>query len=229
MLYTEEAAKANIRNREGKRVFFIGKGDTLTPGARDWLRREKIEILPGEQAKFQEFRLLNGGFLPKKPEHMTHLHGNVLVDKTHPRIRFRGALDTLEAEILLCGLAMPEKRQELGEILALSREMIRCDVLEQPLAEKPLCGLSAEELRQRSHFPQKFYEQPHFMPDFGDGEKILRLNRLRTQVRETELAAVAAFLAPEGTLTRTDIPRALNRLSSLVYIWMIELQRNGKL
>ena len=50
MLYTEEMVRANIRNREGKRVFFLGRGDTLTPGARDYLSRERIEILPGEQA-----------------------------------------------------------------------------------------------------------------------------------------------------------------------------------
>ena len=225
MLYTEDAVRANIRNREGKRVFCLEKGDTLTPGARDWLRREKIEILSGELAKSPEYRLLNGGFLAEKPEHMTHLHGNVLVDKTHPRIRFRGAMDSLEAEILLCGLAMPEKKQALAEILALSREMIRCDVLEEPLPERNLCGMTAAELREQSHFPQKFFEQPHFMPDFGDGEQILRLNRLRTRIREAELAAVAAFLTPEGTPSRTDIPKALNRMSSLVYIWMIQLKK----
>ena len=39
MLYTEEAVKANIRNREGRRVFYLGTGEQLTPGARDWLRR----------------------------------------------------------------------------------------------------------------------------------------------------------------------------------------------
>ena len=225
MLYTEDAVKANIRNREGKRVFVLGKGDTLTPGARDWLNREKIQILSGEQAKPAEFRLLNGAHMGEKPEFMTHLHGNVLVEKTHPRIVFRGAMDTLEAEILLCGLAVPEKMKALGEILALSREILRCEVLEEPLAEKTLCGLSAGELRERSHFPQKYYGQAHFMPDFGDGEQILRLNRLRTRIRETELRAVAAFLDGEGRPRREDIPKALNRMSSLVYIWMIELKK----
>ena len=225
MLYTEETVKANIRNREGKRVFYLGKGDTLTPGARDWLRKEKIEVLSAEQAKIREYRLLNGGFLGEKPEHMTHLHGNVLVEKTHPRIRFRGAVDALEAEILLCALVVPERKKELEEILALSREILRCEVLEEPLGEKVLCGLSAVELRERSHFPQKYYGQPHFMPDFEDGEKILRLNRLRTLVRETELVAVAAFLGPEGKLLREDIPKALNRMSSMVYILMIQMKK----
>ena len=48
MLYTEEAVRSNIRNREGKRVFYLGKGDTLTSEARDYLKRERIEILPAE-------------------------------------------------------------------------------------------------------------------------------------------------------------------------------------
>ena len=227
MLYTEETVKANIRNREGKRVFYLGKGDTLTPGARDWMRKEKIEILPGEQAKFREYRLLNGANMQEKPEYMTHLHGNVLVDKTHPRIRFRGAMDALEAEILLCGLAVPENREALGEILSLSREILRCEVLEEPLGEKPLCGMTAAELREKSHFPQKYYDQPHFMPDFGDGGKLLRLNRLRTRIRETEILAVAAFLSPEGKLVREDIPKALNRMSSMVYLLMIQMKKEG--
>ena len=53
MLYTEEAARNNIRTREGKRVFFLGQGDRLTSAAQDFLRREGIEILPAEAAKPQ--------------------------------------------------------------------------------------------------------------------------------------------------------------------------------
>ena len=225
MLYTEEAVKANIRNRQGKRVFFQGKGDTLTPGARDWLRRERIEILPAEQAKNTQFRLENGACLGEKPENMTHLQGNLLVEKTHPRIRFRGAIDTLESELLLCILDLPELGRELGVLLALSREMIRCEVLEEPLKDRLICGMSSSELREKSHFPQKYYGQPHFMPEPGDGRKLLLLNRLRTQIRETEILALAAFTGPEGNLLREDIPQMLNRMSSLVYVWMIRLKK----
>ena len=99
MLYTEQNVRDNLRNREGKRVFFLGKNDRLTSGARDYLTRERIPILPAEQAKIENYRLIGGGFITEKPEHMTHLHGDVLVSKTHPRILFRGAMDTLEAEL----------------------------------------------------------------------------------------------------------------------------------
>ena len=140
MLYTERQVRDNIRNREGRRVFFLGKGDALTPGARDFLNRERIEIRPAEGAKIEIYRLLNGAILQEKPEHMTHLHSNVLVVKTHPRIAFRGAIDTLEAELILAQLAVPEMASQLGEVLKLAREILRYDVLEETL---PAGSLSA--------------------------------------------------------------------------------------
>ena len=222
MLWQETAVRANIRNREGKRVFYLGKGDQLTSGARDWLRRERIEILPSEQAKPQRYKLLTGGFLVEKPEHMTHLNGDLLVPKNHPRILFRGKMDTLEAELILCQLADPALAAPVGEILTLARQLIRWDVLEEPVQETTLCGLTQEQQRKRSHFPQEYYGQPHFMPEATDGPVIARLNRARCAAREAELAAVTAFQDREGHPTRPDILKALNRMSSMLYILMIQ-------
>ncbi|MBQ8360212.1 MAG: ATP-binding protein [Oscillospiraceae bacterium] len=221
MLYGLEDARANIRNRDGRRVFYLGKGDQLTSDARDWLGRERIEILPADKARPDRYRLLSGGFLEEKPERMTHLFGDVLVEKTHPRIAFRGAVDLLEAEILLCALEVPKWEQELREILALVRQLLRCEVMGEPLAETPLCGMDAKALRERSHRPQDFYGQPHFMPSVADEAAVLRLNKVRCAVRHTELMAVAAM--PD----REDIIRALNRMSSFVYILMIR-EKAGK-
>lgn len=225
MLYSLEAVRANLRNREGKRVFYLGKGDQLTSQARDFLVRERIEILPADRAKPDEYRLLTGGTVTEKPEHMTHLHGNVLVMKTHPRIAFRGAIDTLEAELLLAQsvLCKPYDGQ-VGEVLEFARRLIRCDVLDEQVEDDKLCGLTAEELRTRSHRPQEFYGQPHFMPAAGDGEGVLRVNRARCAARAAELSAVAAFSDREGNPTRPDILKALNRLSSMLYIIMIQLK-----
>ena len=78
MLYDEVAVKANIRNRDGKRVFYLGQKDKLTPSARDWLRGQRVEILPATEAKIKEFALPNGGVATEKAEHMTHLRGNIL-------------------------------------------------------------------------------------------------------------------------------------------------------
>lgn len=223
MLYTLESAKANIRNREGKRVFYLGKGDQLTSEARDYLNRERIGILPAEQAKPERYRLLGGGYVTEKPEHMTHLHSDVLVYKTHPRIAFRGAIDNLEAELLLCQLeAEPVLQAQLEEILTLARNMIRWEVMGEPAAETNLCGMTQEQLRQRSHRPQEFYGQPHFMPSVKDGRQILQLNRARCAARSAELKAAAAFTDPEGNVTRQDLLMALNRMSSMIYLLMIQ-------
>ena len=222
MLFSLQATRDNIRNRDGKRVFYLGKGDQLTSDARDFLNRERIEILPAEKAKPERYRLLSGGFMDEKPEHMTHLHGDVLVFKTHPRIAFRGSMDTLEAELLLCALVVPEFQKELSQILTLARQLIRCEVLGQLVSDEKLCGLTREELRARSHRPQDFYAQPHFMPEVSDGEKVLRLNRARCAAREAELKAAAAFTDLQGSVEREDILRCLNRMSSMLYILMIQ-------
>ena len=222
MLWDEQVVRANIRNRDGKRVYYLGKGDQLTSTARDFLRRERIEILPGSQARPERYRLLSGGYAEEKPEHMTHLNGEVLVPKTHPRIRFRGKMDTLESELILCQLVPGSPEGALGEILDLSRKILRCDVLEEPLRQDTLCGLTQEEQRGRSHMPQDYYGQPHFMPQASDGSVIAGLNRARCFAREAELAAVEAFSDREGNLLREDIPKALNRMSSMLYLLMIQ-------
>ena len=215
MLYTLESTKANIRNREGSRVFYLGDGDRLTAEARDYLTKEGIRILPASQAKPRRWKLLGGGYMEEKPEDMTHLNGDTLVKKTHPRIAFRGAMDTLEAQLLLCALELPSLWSDLEEILQLVRCLLRCEVLEEPIKEEKLCGLTQEQLRSHSHRPQDFYGQPHFMPSVSDGKAVLELNKLRCVVRSAELKAVAAL--PQ----RQDILRAMNRISSAVYILMI--------
>ena len=225
MLCTEEIVRSNIRNRDGKRVYFLGEKDTLTPGARDYLTRERIQILPASQAAIREYRLLNGAVLTEKPEDMTHLNGNILVPKTHPRIAFRGAMDTLEAELLLCQAALEGGvSDQVGEILALARGLLRCEVLDEPVKLTQLCGLTDEDLRSRSHRPQDFYGQPHFMPAATDSHAILLLNRCRCACRAAELAAARAFSDTNGVCTRTDLLQAMNRMSSMLYILMMQLK-----
>ena len=62
-LYTEASVRANLRNREGRRVFYLAPGDHLTPGARDFLRSNHIEILSPEAAKPQVYKTLQGAEL----------------------------------------------------------------------------------------------------------------------------------------------------------------------
>ena len=228
MLFDRKAVEANIRNRDGKRVFYLGKGHQLTSEAKDYLNNQRIEILPAEFAKPERYRLLGGGFVTEKPEHMTHLNAEFLVSKTHPRIKFRGAMDMLEAEILLCQQAAdPKTAADLGDALALARNIIRYDVLNEPAEEMLLGGLDAQQLRERSHRPQDFYSQPHFMPSHQDSRFLLMLNHARCAARQAELYAVEAFSDRDGSPTRTDILQYLNRLSSFLYLLMIREKSGG--
>ncbi len=229
MLYSEENVRHAVRNRAGKRVFFLGPGDHLTPSARDFLRRERIELLPSEQAKSGGYRLLNGGTLPEKPEHYTHLRGDILVPKTHPVIAFRGAMDALQAELLLAQAAVPpDFAEQVGQVLALSRNILRWEVMQEPAKTGLLCGLTEAQQRAHSHSPQDYYGQPHFMPAYTDGAAILQLNRARCAARRAELAAVRAFTDAEGRPVREDLLTALNRMSSMLYILMIQLKAKRK-
>ena len=212
----------------------VGRGQRLTPGARDWLAAHKIQAVypvggnahnaPSDTPQYQT---LFGAALNEKPEHMTNLKGNVLVFKDHPRIAFRGMIDALEGEIMLAQQAAidtPELVAELGEALDLVRRLIRCDVLDEPVGELKLCGYDAGQLREYSHYPDKYLGQPHFLPAYTDGPALLAVNKVRTLVRQTELSAYAAFKDADGNVTRGDIILALNRLSSLMWIMMIKLK-----
>ena len=225
MLYDRRAVQENIRNKEGKRVFYLGKGHQLTSDARDWLNRERIPVIPAEQAKPEVYQILGGGTLPEKPEHMTHLNGDFLVSKHHPRIAFRGGMDSLEATLLLAAAECEGMiRTQLTEALAYARYLLGQEVLDAPIVCKALGGLDEKQLRERSHRPQDFYGKPHFMPEPEDSKGLLLVNFARCKAREAELLAVRAFQDAEGLPTRPDLLQALNRLSSFLYLIMFQLK-----
>ena len=225
MRYDRKAVQENLRNKDGQRVFYLGKGHQLTSDARDWLSQERIPILPGEMAKPDGYRLQNGAVFQEKPEQMTHLNAEFLVEKTHPRIRFRGGMDSLEAALLLAAAHCQGKiREELTEALAYARYLLGQEVLEEPIVCKALGGMDEKQLRERSHRPQDFYGKPHFMPEPQDGTEMLLVNLARCRAREAELLAVKAFQDAEGLPPRPDLIRALNRLSSFLYLIMVELK-----
>ena len=226
MLYDRKAVQENIRNKDGKRVFYLGKGHQLTSDARDWLSQERIPILPAESAKPDGYRLQNGAVFQEKPEHMTHLNAEFLVEKTHPRIAFRGGMDSLEGALLLAAAESEGTiRMQLTEALAYARYLLGQEVLGEPIACKALGGMDEQQLRERSHRPQDFYGKPHFMPTPEDGKALLLVNFARCAARQAELAAVEAFLDKEGQPQRVDLLQAFNRLSSFLYLIMIQLKK----
>ena len=216
-------------------TYFVEEGTILTPAAMDFLRENKIELrrapaveemtvvqVPIRDGKrvFEDAK--TGSFTTEKPEEMTHLRRNLLVPKTHPRICLRGKLDSLMAKILELQLQADtagetELRKDLGELLMYTREILAAEVKDEPLDAPNLLGMDSGEIRRTSHQIKQVYGIEHPIPDYQMGVLCLGLNSLRTQVRETELAAAQAFETETG-FSRKDLIEGLNRLSSCVYI-----------
>ncbi|MCL2299748.1 MAG: hypothetical protein FWC27_06330 [Firmicutes bacterium] len=186
----------------------VPRGTALTPLAREYAAEQGLSISVNPSANAE-------GNL--KPEHMTHLDALTLVPKTHPRIRLRGKLDSLEALLLQTrSLAQSQGRagteRALGEVYDLAQRILGAEVKGEPLGPFTLFGLDSAALRAQSHVGT------HPAPHIGLGRLCLALNFLRTQVRETELAAAEAFVPPNGPVERPDLLEALNRMSSAVHL-----------
>lgn len=213
---TEAAVRKEIHALEGK-VYLVPSGKILSPAAKEYLNQQKIEIVKEEPEMWG------------KPEHMTHLDGKTLVPKDHPRIVFRGKLDSLQSNIILTQTLLAESGspkqliEELEKIIQVLMEVMRCDVSGEQVKETGFLGLSHAELRAQSHDPEKYYQiKQMIMPNYSMGKPYVLINRLRTAVRETEVSAVHAFW--DGTAyQRKDIVEIFNRLSSAMHIIMCRM------
>ena len=218
--------------------YHVEQGTVLTPAARDFLRERNICLCVDEAAPAYETMTVEpiplwngkpkyldartGEEVAQKGEGMTHLRGNLLVPKTDPRIAFRGALDSLMARWLLVQLTAQEAGKpalvrDLEELLQYLRRLLAAEVRETPLEPMRLLGMDSAQLRRTSHFVRETIGIDHPVPSCSMGRLPLELNLLRTQVREAELVAAAAFIE-DRHCCREDILEALNRLSSCVYI-----------
>lgn len=231
--------------RQGITELHITRDTYVTDQARDYIRQNGIRLIsepdapaaagdlplndgirPAQEMRSGRFVTLDGRRLDSKPEHMTHLHGNVLVEKTHPRIVLRGKLDSLQASILSVQLKASDRGDArlvaaLQETLDLARSLMAAEVTDKPLGEVELLGMDEAAQRRVSHNPKKYLGVGHLMPDIRMGAVALGLNELRCEAREVELACIAAFAAEDGSCEREDLVRALNRLSSTFYIMML--------
>ena len=247
---TEDFLRTELRNTQPD-TYYVPEGKILTPAAREYLQQRKIKISAGgkppeaapaaapaaspaavnvvsapEPLKPKYVDYETGAYYQEKPEHMTQLYGNVLVPKSHPRILFRGKLDSLQSAVVLAQVDIHERGgsqaliDDLGDILKILREMMRCDVLDEPFQMDTIIGLTHAELREQSHDPQRFFGvKAMVLPDYTMGRDFALLNQLRTDVRETEVAAANAFHTG-AKYTRGDIIEELNRMSSAVHIMM---------
>lgn len=222
--------EADLRaKRLEKMEFHVPEGAFVTPLAREYLRDRGIRLLwdaspfqtmsRDEQSSSVPGKYVDaetGKTYAEKPEHMTHLRGNRLVSKSHPRIAFRGKLDGLQARILL--LQAETEREglcrDLGDLLTYVQEILGAEVKETFLGEWRLFGMDSKTVREISHHVRREFGFDHPIPVHTMGRTALELNLLRTEVREAELFAVQAF----GCEDPFGIIEAMNRMSSGVYI-----------
>ncbi len=229
---------------EGISEYCVAADVFVTPLAKEYLRDRGIALVKGSTVETQiKPRMMTqsmtrtpvpdygkntfidaktGRGYAKKPEHMTHLRGNLLIPKTDARIALRGQLDSLMA--LLISLQCDSEQLgchlltlDLGDLLECVRQILGAEVKEVPLDTTKILGLDTDMLRYQSHNVKKYFGIDHPIPDYTMGKTAASINLLRTKVRETELAAARAFMTPDG-IEREDIIRQLNRLSSAVYI-----------
>lgn len=208
----------------------------LTPCAQEFVREHHITLVrqtsysamsrtrvPHKNGKpvFKELR--TGHELSEKPEELTHLRGNLLVSKTHPRIAFRGQLDSLIAEILILEHTLLQEEHtalgaDIAELLSLTQRILGAEVKDEPLDATGLFGMDEAQLRHASHDIRQSLGMDHPIPQADMPLISLQLNRLRTKAREAELSAARAFEQPDGTFARLDLICAMNRLSSGIYL-----------
>lgn len=247
MIITEFELRANWHKTKDK-VITLPAGSVITPSARDFIRSKGIQVqIEGDGvydlnkntfANAEHTRNLGEQFVKPesralKPEHMTHLHQGNLVSKNHPIIAYRGQMDLLqtecvEAQVYFQAQGEHELVRKLEEITALLRELMVAEVKEQSYEFKGLFGLSPEEIRERSHHPQKYYGITHAPLNYGNGPIVAKLQHCRAKVREVELFANRAFSNEQGKCLRPDIILVLNRLSSIFYILACEVQSQRK-
>lgn len=255
-LITESELRKLLKDKDFKELKVL-KGEIITPSAKSFLRDNNVELkyvdskeevkvesenkkVTTEDVHFKntekssayKYKTLFGAELNNKPEYMTQLYGNILVFKDHKRILFRGKMDSLEGKILqtqiLCLKLNHNKLvEDLQEILDFVRNLVKCEVLNESVREFSLQNMTPIDLREKSHYPEKYFGIGHFFPDCSMGEVVIELNSCRTFTREAELVAYEAFKGQSGEVNREDIIKGLNRLSSLFYIMMFKC-RTGK-
>lgn len=213
--------ESELRARRTRGEVHVTCDDVLTPAACDYLREHGVTVVKGGTPVKKPFP---DGFIDaqgrryaQKPEHMTHLAGNLIVPKTHPRITLRGKLDSLQAKLLEAQIVAQRSDldslvDDLEEILCYVRDLLGSEVKEEPFMQETLLGMDEQTLRKTSHNVR------HVPPNYRMGEASIWLNSARALAREAELTAVQAFVGGDGAIQREDILLALNRLSSAIYI-----------
>lgn len=238
MVLTEDKLKY-LYKKEGLKELVLEKGVILTPSARQFLTEKGIPIVKEKSSlptKYEnktevkeiiieyKYKGLKGESYSEKPETMTQLFGNTLVDKSHNRIKLRGELDILFGKWILLMKEIDSKKitklhKDMKSIEEFIGNILKSEILETPLENPILLGESLDKIKEISHNPKKYFSLEHLFNINSDYDLlVLKLNELRGYSRKVEISAVEAF----DQCSRLDLLTALNRLSSAIYIVMLK-------
>ncbi|MCZ7611669.1 MAG: ethanolamine utilization cob(I)yrinic acid a,c-diamide adenosyltransferase EutT [Ignavibacterium sp.] len=162
-----------------------------------------------------------------KSDVLTWLDSNHLVPKNHPQIAFRGKLDSMISYAVLVQNEFvnydgPEIiKRFLADIRSNMGNVLKAEVKDENLDPIFMGDFSDDAIRKISHNPLKYLGHDHIVPELSHGKWVASLNYLRSMVREAELVAANLYIDSSLNVLRPDIMRALNRLSSALYIVMI--------
>jgi ethanolamine utilization cobalamin adenosyltransferase len=109
------------------------------------------------------------------------------------------------------GFQMPALAGHLDTLAAYCREIMSAEYNLRSPAPLTLLGKSEEELHDISHWPDRHIGIQHIVPGAEDHEILHWMNVIRTQAREVEVVAL-------GVEQAGNLPQALNRFSSAVYV-----------
>lgn len=184
-------------------------------------KREGSDKVPMDKHRYE---IVGGGYLDEKPEHLTQLHRNLLVPKDDLRIRLRGEIDLLLAEVLkvqvrIAVLDIPRLLEDLEDICGYIRDLSRAEIMDEPFSDTVVLGMPLAEVHEMSHHPKQYFGRGHlFNISYKDGEITVLLNGLRAMSRQCELDFYEAFKDKDGLVSRPDLMEGYNRLSSAIYL-----------
>ncbi|MDR2669927.1 MAG: ethanolamine utilization cob(I)yrinic acid a,c-diamide adenosyltransferase EutT [Desulfovibrio sp.] len=161
------------------------------------------------------------------PDSQTSPDAYAPVAKNDPRLKLRGKLDSVIALAVLIQTEFdpegryPAQARRLGDIRSALGNALKAEVDGGPMAPVCMGDMDEEMLHAVSHNPMKYLGHDHLLPEACQGARTARLNLLRAQIREAELYAADMYITRDGCVTRPDLMRGLNRLSSAVYVLML--------
>lgn len=187
----------------------------------------RVHPLTGSERRETAACRLCGQPVAHKPDALTHLDGRTLVPKNDPRIRLRGKLDSAIAYAVWAQAELDPRAREsilanwLADVRSGLGNVLRAEVTGECLAPVRMGDLDEEAIHRLSLDPLRYFGHDHIVPEASQGTTLARLNLLRVQIREAEVAAADVYIDREFNVLRPDLMQALNRLGSAVYVLML--------